>query len=618
MSYDLKNLPIISSGLTDSSIVFGAKDGQSDVDPDPINLSALWDYVLDKMESAQADAQTALGITALVESAAESAATASEAAEVASGAMTALLNPIFSTVATAEAYSPDAAPDYIRTAGYAAAGDGGGALYRKIDAEPAHAGKFSITLSDGLSVVWYELAEIVITAQMFGAAVDDDTDDTSAIQDAVDFLVDRGGGKLVITGTAKITDAIVIGSNIELEGARPGAALKQYTDDVPVVDVSKAGLNSRWAISNLTLTYANQQTTSETDAIGLKIGGENVLNFLFVVERVTISRACTGIALPEETNCTAFLASFKDVLLSNCADWAFDWRGAASGARTNLVLERVWALQTNGSEQPQSKGFRIARTDGLRIDNVGCDHTQGQPFSFQTCRGTIGTIFAESCDLAASSGNISLFRFSGCVLEIGNVYAIDNSIDISGTAEFYLIRPQDSTIITRIGILEDIRNEVTDTSGGNAYTIAVSSDSNVLDVGRYRYSAGNSPAPNGSLADFGTIRRIHKFDGKYRSVALNTYQTISADANETLTPYSSGHIVRHTGTLTADRTITLATSGAVPGVTRFRITRTGGGGFNLNVHATGPLRAMAQNTWAEFVYDGSDYFVAAAGTLASG
>lgn len=205
MSYDLKNLPIISSGLTDSSIVFGAKDGQSDDDPDPINLSALWDYVLDKMESAQADAQTALGITELVKSAAESAATASEAAEVASGAMTALLNPIFSTVATAEAYSPDAAPDYIRTAFYD--GDfviGSGATYRKVDTEPSHAGKFSITLSDGNTVVWYEIAETIVTPQMFGAKGDSDatgtdgTNDTAAFQGMASYINARGGGHVVI------------------------------------------------------------------------------------------------------------------------------------------------------------------------------------------------------------------------------------------------------------------------------------------------------------------------------------------------------------------------------------------------------------------------------------
>ncbi len=53
-------------------------------------------------------------------------------------------------------YHPVLAPDFIETAGFATAGDGGGALYKKVGAEPSHAGKFFIILADGVTVVWYE------------------------------------------------------------------------------------------------------------------------------------------------------------------------------------------------------------------------------------------------------------------------------------------------------------------------------------------------------------------------------------------------------------------------------------------------------------------------------
>jgi len=53
-------------------------------------------------------------------------------------------------------FHPITAPDFIRTAGYAAAGDGGGALYKKAVAEPSHAGKLSITLA-GATTAWYEI-----------------------------------------------------------------------------------------------------------------------------------------------------------------------------------------------------------------------------------------------------------------------------------------------------------------------------------------------------------------------------------------------------------------------------------------------------------------------------
>jgi parallel beta-helix repeat protein len=59
----------------------------------------------------------------------------------------------------------------IQTSGYAVAGDGGGALYKRVSSAPAHAGK--VQSMDG---AWWELAETVVRPQMFGATgVGDET-----------------------------------------------------------------------------------------------------------------------------------------------------------------------------------------------------------------------------------------------------------------------------------------------------------------------------------------------------------------------------------------------------------------------------------------------------------
>ncbi len=90
-------------------------------------------------------------------------------------------------------YHPVVAPDFIRTAGYYAAGDLGGALYKKVGSEPSHSGKFAITLAGIGSVVWYALALDAVTPEMFGAKGDSDgtigggTNDLAAFQAAVDF-----------------------------------------------------------------------------------------------------------------------------------------------------------------------------------------------------------------------------------------------------------------------------------------------------------------------------------------------------------------------------------------------------------------------------------------------
>ncbi|MDJ1463323.1 right-handed parallel beta-helix repeat-containing protein [Nitratireductor sp. GZWM139] len=99
--------------------------------------------------------------SAAIVAAAEAAASRSEAAaSVASGSMTTVIDPQFSNVATARAFAPAVAPEYIRTAGLVLAGDGRGALYRLVAAEPTHARKFPITLADGVTVKWYEAAQM--------------------------------------------------------------------------------------------------------------------------------------------------------------------------------------------------------------------------------------------------------------------------------------------------------------------------------------------------------------------------------------------------------------------------------------------------------------------------
>ncbi|MER9545621.1 hypothetical protein NKI72_26810 [Mesorhizobium sp. M0437] len=69
----------------------------------------------------------------------------------------------FASKAVAEDSSIPFAKQFLRLAGYARSGDGGGALYKKADTEPGHHGKFQS--ADG---AWWELAEEIITPNMLG------------------------------------------------------------------------------------------------------------------------------------------------------------------------------------------------------------------------------------------------------------------------------------------------------------------------------------------------------------------------------------------------------------------------------------------------------------------
>lgn len=94
----------------------------------------------------------------------------------------------FKTKADAETSNLPSTTDAFFIQGYTSAGDGGGALYKRVGSEPSHAGK--IQSGDG---AWWELAEQFVNIKMFGAKMDYDTttetgtDDSASVQNAVEF-----------------------------------------------------------------------------------------------------------------------------------------------------------------------------------------------------------------------------------------------------------------------------------------------------------------------------------------------------------------------------------------------------------------------------------------------
>ncbi|MER8504117.1 hypothetical protein [Mesorhizobium sp. M0204] len=91
--------------------------------------------------------------------------------------------PSFVSQAAAAAATIAAAVTYIRTEGYKTAGDGGGALYKKVEADPLSQRKFSS--ADG---AWWEIIGSDFNVTQFGALGDGETDDRAAIQAAYDTV----------------------------------------------------------------------------------------------------------------------------------------------------------------------------------------------------------------------------------------------------------------------------------------------------------------------------------------------------------------------------------------------------------------------------------------------
>lgn len=172
-----------------------------------------------------------LGAAAADAGAAEQDADRAEvAAEAAVAALSSVSATSFPTRAAAEVYAPVVGPVFLRLEGYTAAGDGGGALYKKVASEPSHSGKISITLDDGVTVVWYELAETVIDPMMLGAVgfvgdseafkavVAAQADSYTAIQAAINLISSRGGGLLRISRFHKSNTPLSVPYAVSIEG----------------------------------------------------------------------------------------------------------------------------------------------------------------------------------------------------------------------------------------------------------------------------------------------------------------------------------------------------------------------------------------------------------------
>lgn len=89
----------------------------------------------------------------------------------------------------------------------------------------------------------------------------------------------------------------------------------------------------------------------------------------------------------------------------------------------------------------------------------------------------------------------------------------------------------------------------------------------------------------------------------------------NGNAAKTLTDGASEDTQIWDTAITADRAVTLSTTGVEDGA-KFRTVRTASatGAFNLNV-GTGPLKALAAGEWCDVEYDGSAWVLTAFGAL---
>lgn len=191
-------------------------------------------------------------------------------------------------------------PDYvdvIQTNGYAEPGDGGGATFRRVDANPGHPGSYQS--ADG---AWWEILETVLTPEMFGAkrnGIDYDNDAIHAAiatQQALEWVTEvRLLGGLYLLDTTP-TNGVLIEDveNLRFVGAGKNRTILKIDDDTGGQTLQVRGSKQVY-IAHLTVdgNRANQSVTGH----GIRIADVEDLT----IEHVVVQNAYSyGIGMQDD------------------------------------------------------------------------------------------------------------------------------------------------------------------------------------------------------------------------------------------------------------------------------------------------------------------------------
>ncbi len=241
----------------------------------------------------------------------------------------------------------------------------------------------------------------VFSFEDFGAAGNNSTDDTAAIQAAIDAVAARPAGLGLVTGKPgaqyKITGTLLLRSGVQIDLC--GSTIIQYTSNTPIISAPISSSIQNWSLSNGVLRFATQQTASDTSAYGIRLAN-GALSYNWTIDSVSVVKARIGLFCPNTSGTFAFVGQIQNFVANDCAEWAIYLDcDSGFGANTNLVFNNCWALQTAGAEQPSSKGFYFNACVMSQWQSLFADHIQGQFLFAQTCTGWFGVLTAESTDV---------------------------------------------------------------------------------------------------------------------------------------------------------------------------------------------------------------------------
>lgn len=181
---------------------------------------------------------------------------------------------------------------YARTLGYYSANDGGGALYKITDSSDTVDGGSVIGLSS-LQAHLITEPDGTVNVRQFGAKGDDSTDDTTAIQNAIDYCCNNNIKLFVPNGTY-LVDKLTITQHLYMDGedwVRTVIKAKENsTSTTGVIEIRNEGLNNSHYSNFIVEGNRDNQTNSIN---GIYLYATASKDYRTVLDTIFV-RYCTG------------------------------------------------------------------------------------------------------------------------------------------------------------------------------------------------------------------------------------------------------------------------------------------------------------------------------------
>lgn|GEM_PF-4677506 len=304
----------------------------------------------------------------------------------------------------------------------------------------------------------------VYRPENYGAAADGVTDDTTAIQSALDAAIPNGGQVFFTpTKTYLISSALRIGTDntgqrgwsIVSTGA--GCIIKQATDNASIFHFTKE-YQREFTISGFWFKWTNNQTSAQPNSIAIYFDPDSNNNngfFNFTFSDLRFENGFRGIA---NTNSTA------NPIVGQPTNRAPVWgcridrlysSGNMSGAQVCLATGggsspnsgqpnfngRNWYCQGAGATEPlwQLQGFGVVALSNLESNLYAGSSTYSSELLVSSCTSVdINGIRSEAATFRKN--NTGIWQFSDARATIRNWQLQNYTVNISGGGTAYLFR----------------------------------------------------------------------------------------------------------------------------------------------------------------------------------